>query len=397
MNSIRIRRAAAVVVLTLATAAGVSAQDRPAEFEGYRAPGLTFLPGISLGVVRDSNVALASTVDRPASGQLFVVEPFGQLELISPLTEFVAGYKGHMRRYTNVEQLNGMDHRLYLSVRRMATRRLTVFAGNDYADVPTTDEVELNGLPFTRTGARSNRLTAGIEARLSKYTDLNVRYESLWVKFDRTVPFPSDGWVNAVQTDLRRRLSERLSVGAEYGIRRADLQDGARTVLFQDIGGLVAYAVGPHTRVEFSGGFSFVVDTRLDRDRRGPYVRGEISHDVERATIGGSFERSFVPTFGFGGTSESHELRGYVRMPLHRNRLYVQSTGLWRRTSPLLVDEFALDTLRASNTLGYAAVRWLRLEAYHIFTRQDSRIAGGEVNRQRAGVQVVFSQPMRIR
>ena len=48
------------------------------------------------------------------------------------------------------------------------------------------------------------------------------------------------------------------------------------------------------------------------------------------------------------------------------------------------------------STLGYAATRYLRVEGFYAFTRQDSRIAGGKVNRQRVGAQVVISQPMRI-
>lgn len=400
MQLARIRRAALVAALSVVAAPAapaVWAQERPAEFQTYLNPGLTFTPGISLAGVWDSNVALAAPAGRAAGDNLFIIEPFGQLELVSSRTELVAGYKGYIRRYMDVEALNGYDQRGYLSVRRLATRRLTVFAHNEYADVPTTDEVQLNGLPFTRTGSKSNRLAAGVEARLAKYTDLNVRYENTWVTFDRPETFLSDGWINSLETDLRRRLSERLSVGAEYGIRRADLEDGLRTIWFHDMGGLVSYAAGPQTKVAFSGGYSFLNDSRLDRDRRGPYLRGDLTHDIERATLGVSFEKSFVPSFGFGGSSDSQEVRGFIQMPLSRNRLYVQSRALWRRTNPLLTEELELDTIQASNTLGYALVRWLRLEAFHVFTRQDSRITGGEINRQRAGVQLVVSQPMRIR
>ena len=397
MHLARIRRIAAAVTLAAVATTGLAAQERPAEFQTYRLPGLTFTPGVSVGGVWDSNVALASPVGAPARDNLFVVEPFGQLELISPRTEFTAGYKGYLRRYVDVSQLNGFDQRGYLSLRRLATRRLTVFVHNEYADVPTTDEVELNGLPYTRTGSRSNRLAAGIAARLGKYTDLNVRYENTWVKFDRPETFLSDGWINAVQTDLRRRLSERLSVGAEYAIRRADLEEGLRTIWFHDVGGLAAYAMGPHTRLVVSGGYSFLDDSRLNRDRRGPYLRAGVTHDMDRATIGASFEKSFVPSFGFGGSSDSQEVRGFIRVPFTHNRFYVQSTGVWRRTDPLLLEELHLDTVRISNTLGYAATRWLRFEGFHVFTRQDSRITGGEVNRQRAGAQIVVSQPMRIR
>ena len=41
-----------------------------------------------------------------------------------------------------------------------------------------------------------------------------------------------------------------------------------------------------------------------------------------------AFERMFVPSFGFGGTNQSQEVRGYVRMPLSRNRIYIQGRGL---------------------------------------------------------------------
>jgi hypothetical protein len=51
----------------------------------------------------------------------------------------------------------------------------------------------------------------------------------------------------------------------------------------------------------------------------------------------------------------------------------------------------------ADTTAGYNTSRWLRLEVFHIYTRQDSRITGGEINRHRAGAQLVLSQPMRIR
>jgi hypothetical protein len=42
-------------------------------------------------------------------------------------------------------------------------------------------------------------------------------------------------------------------------------------------------------------------------------------------------------------------------------------------------------------------MRWLRIEAYHAYSRQDSIVTGGEVTRHRIGTQLVISQPMRIR
>jgi len=121
-----------------------------------------------------------------------------------------------------------------------------------------------------------------------------------------------------------------------------------------------------------------------------------VTRDTEHAVLGAAFERMFVPSFGFGGSSQSQQLRGFVRMPLDRNRLYVQGSAAWRRTNPFVVDELPLDTTLLRSTLGYAAARFLRVEAFYAFTRQDSRVAGGKVNRQRLGFQFVMSQPMRI-
>lgn len=406
MQFTHIRRAALVAALSALTAPAVSAQEQSTEFPTYLSPGLTFTPGISMAGVWDSNVALAAPSGTAASDSLFIFEPFGQLELISPRTQLVAGYKGYVRRYTDIEALNGFDQRGFFSMRRLATRRLAIFASNEYDDVPTTDETELNGVPFTRTGSKSNRFAGGVESRLAKYTDLVVRYENTWVNFDREESFLSNGWINSIAGDLRQRLSERLSVGAEYRIRKADLDQGIqqgvdlgeRDIWFQDFGGVLSYAAGPHTKVTVSGGFSLLNDSQPEGDRKGPYFRGDISHDIDRATIGASYEKSFVPSFGFGGSSNNQEVSGFIHMPLSRNRIYLNTSAVWRRSNPLLEEvELALDTIQISNTLGYAVVRWFRLEGYHAFTRQDSRVTGGEINRQRAGVQLVISQPMRIR
>ena len=83
-------------------------------------------------------------------------------------------------------------------------------------------------------------------------------------------------------------------------------------------------------------------------------------------------------------------------MPLDASRMYLQGSASWRRTDPFVADELPLDTTLLRTTLGYSATRILRLEGFYAFTRQDSRIAGGKVNRQRVGANVVIAQPMRI-
>jgi hypothetical protein len=393
------RRQIWCAVLLMGLAAPVAAQqDQSAEIPS-RTPGWSVTPGVTFGAIYDSNVALASApadTRRTQSDRLVLAEPFGQLEYFSSRTEFSSGYQGYLRRYADVTQLNGFDQRGYLSLRRLVTRRFTFFLHESYAKVPTTDEVELNGVPFSRTGSRLNSIAAGFDSRVTKYTDFSFRYENTWVDFDRQESLLTGGFVNGGRAEVSRRLSERLSVGAEYGARFADMNEGTHQVTFQDAGGTLHYGLGTRTMLSLAGGWAFLNDRLLHDRRNGAYLRSEITHDARRATVGASVERTFVPSFGFGGSTQSEQIRGFVRMPFDRNRLYYQGSAAWRRSNPFIANELQLDTIWLRSTVGYAASRWLRFEAFHAFTRQDSKVTGGEINRQRAGVQVVVSQPMRI-
>ena len=389
----------AAVALVALCAVPAAAQEQSTEFPSWRVPGWSFTPGIVFGALYDTNVAIASPdVERKtASDKLFRVEPFGQLEFFSPRTTFTAGYRGSLRRYVELKDLDGVDHRSFVSLRERVSRRVTFFANNNYSQVPTTDLLELNGVPFRRSGARHNALMTGLEARLSKRVDLGVRYENTWVDFVRKDTLLTGGMVNGVQTDVTYRFSDRASAGAEYGLRWADMNQGTKQTLFQDMGGVVRYLTGARTTFDLGAGIAHLLDRGRDLTRTGPYVKAGLTHRAERATIGGEYRRSYVPSLAFGGSNQSQEARGYVHMPLGRNRLYVQESASWRRTDPFVDTELALTSIVLQSTLGYAVQRWFRIEGYHAFTAQDNRVAAGKISRHVAGVQFVVSEPMRIR
>ena len=394
--------AAAALVLAATASAGAQEQQQPqpSEFASWRVPGWTFVPGVTLGAIYDTNFALSTATaeaGRTDSDQVMRAAPFGQLEYWGRRTEFASGYRGYMNRYADVDQLNSYDQQLQVSLRRQASRRVSFYLQDSFNDVATTDEVQLNGVPFTRTGARANSFAAGVDARLTRYTDLAVRYDNAWVDFDRKENFLTNGWVNGVRTELSRRLSERAAIGGEYRFRRADLNEGTREMTFHDTGGTVRYALGPHTSWSAGGGVSRLEDKLTGDIRTGPYIRSSITHRGERATIGAAAERTFLPSFGFGGTTKSQEVRGFVQMPLTRNRLYVESWASWRRADPFIESELKLDTITFHATLGYAIARWLRPEFFYAYTQQDSEVTGGEIYRHRVGAQMLVSQPVRIR
>lgn len=390
----------AVAAFAAALCAGpAAAQDQTTEFPSWNIPGWTFTPGVVFGAMYDSNVTLTA----PGFGQeipsdkLFQIEPFGQLEYFSPRTTMNAGYRGFLRRYMDLDALDSVDHRASFMLRERITRRVTVFLSDNFAQVPTTDRLQLNGVPFQRSGARYNDIAGGIEARLSRSTDFTARYELTWVDFDREDTLLTGGMVNGMRTSLSHRFTDRLSLGGEYELRWADLNRGTRNQLFQDTGLVVRYRVGEVTSFEAAGGLAHLDDRSRDERRTGPYVRAELVHRARRATIGAEFRRSYVPSVAFGGTNQTEAVRGYIQMPLSRNRVYIQESLAWHRTNPFDPAVLPLQSAWLNTVVGYAVQRWFRIEGYHALSRQDTRLAGGRIGRNVVGVQFVVSEPVRIR
>jgi hypothetical protein len=388
----------AIALLAAAAPATAQRSDQAGEIQSYRIPGWSFTPSLAIGATYDTNVALTDAradLGTTEGDTFFNIVPGGELGFIGKYTDFSAGYRGFIRRYFELDALNSYDQRASLSVKRVMSRRLTLSARDSFSDTPTTDDTEVNGVPFRRAGSRTNTLGVASQYRFTKYTTLSSRYDQTWVEFDRPDVFLTGGWIHAVRNDVSHRLSERVALGGEYAYRFATLDRGERNFTFQDAGGVLHLSRGPHTSASAAGGFSVLHDRNFDITRTGPYVRVNLTQETARAVVGAAFERQYVPSFGFGGTSNSQELRGWIMMPL-RPGLYTQSSAAWRRMKPFETDTLQLDTIWIRSTLGYALARWAQVELLYTFTRQDSIVTGGEVNRHRIGVQFVISQPMRI-
>src|SRR5687767_10364198 len=98
-------------------------QSEPAtEFQSYRWPGWSFTPSLAVGALYDSNVALADAradLGETQGDSLFNIVPGGQLEFIGKYTDFGVNYRGFLRRYLEVDGLNGFDQRASINVRRI--------------------------------------------------------------------------------------------------------------------------------------------------------------------------------------------------------------------------------------------------------------------------------------
>jgi hypothetical protein len=391
------------LAVALVPAVWLSAQDQPpTEVPAAPIPGWTFKPGVAIALTYDSNVALTTapaSASHTADDNVLTVDPIGSLRYLGPRTEFDANYRGTFRRYATLRELNGYDQLANALFQRRATKRLTLFAQDNFQATPTTDELDLNAVPFRRVGTQTDRFATGMIYRFTEHTELHAGYDVTWVSFDRPELELTGGIINGFHTELTQRLTGRLTVGGEGSIRFANMDvPGGRQLRFIDVGPTVTYALDEETKLTAAVGFAHLDDELSVTTRTGPYVRAALTRIAARTVFGASYERSFVPSFGFGGSTQNQEVRGWVDLPPIGRRVFLQGAGAWRRSNPFeTVDVRQLDTIQLRGSVGYAVSRWMRAQGFYLFTRQDSIITGGEVNRTRVGVELVVSQPMRIR
>jgi hypothetical protein len=109
--------------------------------------------------------------------------------------------------------------------------------------------------------------------------------------------------------------------------------------------------------------------------------------------------RSYIPSFGFGGTIQNEEVgAGYRTNVFGSRRWYLDNSAVFRNDTPLVSTglQLPLRSLRTYSILGWEAQRWVRIEGFYARVQQTSLRPGGELSRNRIGFQIVTSKPMRV-
>jgi hypothetical protein len=161
--------------------------------------------------------------------------------------------------------------------------------------------------------------------------------------------------------------------------------------------GVVQLQLSPSTSVYGRGGVDHVRLVNTDDRRSGPSYAGGITQRIHRAVVDGSFERAFMPSFGFGALTASRTLRAGFSLPFASGRASAGASFTYRRTDPVIMRDVLveLDSYWTQVNAGYAVARWLRVEGFVTLARQYSS-AQGDVERTRVGIQFVTSKPVRI-
>ena len=392
--------AAALLLATVAGPTTASAQETnlaPAVAANEKAPsGWSFTPALTYGASWDDNVLVRGDGDPKVPDLLNVISPRAIIDLNGRRGQVSATYDGAFLLYRDRSTLNSYDQHVSFIGRRLLTPHFAVFARDNAASVPTTEFSQFIATPFIRTGSRLDDLRTGIEASLTKRTSLVASYDFQWVQFDHTGTGSESlfgGHSHGGSMEVKHVLTPRVSLTAAGDVQHATIDAGTFDVQNIRAGG--DYKLSDLTHVFAEGGISRLGVTPLSDARIGPAVRLGLTRQFRNAGVDLLYSRSFVPSYGFGGTMQNEEASARFRLPLSR-RAYSTSALSWRRNEPLTVGELPLLSYWLEGTLGYALTPWVHVEMFYAGTRQTIDRPGGTLNRNRVGFQLTTAKPVRV-
>src|SRR6185436_11815559 len=139
--------------------------------------------------------------------------------------------------------------------------------------------------------------------------------------------------------------------------------------------------------------------TQLTAAKTGPAWRLRIERQRQSRTFHAGYIRSYIPSFGFGGTIQNKEIGDGYRTPLFGSRrLFLDNSRVYRDNDPLAdtVEQLPLRSLRTHTALGWEPQPWVRIEGFYSLVQQSTLRAGGRLSRNRIGFQIVTSKPVRM-
>jgi hypothetical protein len=383
-------------------AASTAAQDQGSPAETGTAPSLdagwTYTPAITYGGSWDDNVLIQGIGDATRSDFVNSINPRADISFGGRRGEFVGAYSGSFMRYRDLNSLNSYDQHVFGSARRQVTKYTTIFGSNTFSASRTTELAALTGVPFIRTGSRVEDLRAGVQTELTKHVTASAAYNFQWIDFAAD---PASnitllgGHSHGMALSLRRALGERTVLTADYDLQRATVE-GADGFNVHNGSAGADHHVSPSLRVFGSFGVARLGVGSAAPSRTGLAWRAGLSHQLEEASLGVVYSRSFVPSYSFGGTQQNEEVTADVRVPLTR-RIYSQSSMAWRRNEALDPGGDNLKSVLLGSSIGYAVRPWIRVEGFFEGSYQSVARPGGRLDRNRVGVKLVTAKSMRIR
>jgi hypothetical protein len=368
--------------------------------------GWTFTPRFGFGETYDDNITLfgRNTAEEQNDDYVATFFPGADVHYAGKHTTLDSGYSGSFLDYQTFSVLNRWDQRARFELRRQESARIKWFTRASAAAVPTTDLIELGGIPFRHNGSRTVDARGGVEYALNATNGISHSLNYQMVDFDQSPLDPTGdpllgGRVLESTNAWRHKMNSRVALGAGYSYRRATIAGDVQTFNIHTTEAAADYELSPSWALSAGAGVVYLQETALSAASTGPALRATLERHRQARTFHVGYIRSYVPSFGYGGTVANQEIGVGYRTPLfHNRRLYTTQSAVFRDTEPLTnaFNQLQLRSLRTSSVLGWEPQRWVRVEAFYTLTRQTSLRAGGQLSRNRVGFQIVTSKPMRM-
>jgi hypothetical protein len=372
--------------------------------DGAKSPGWTFTPTVGVSETYDDNVSLFGTgTTSPNADYVSSVFPGANLGYTGRHTRLDMGYTGSFLNYRTFSALNRWDQRAHVAVKREESARLAWFANANAAMMPSTDLVDFGGIPYRRVGAETYETRGGVSYALGRRDTISTSLSYQDVTFQNSETslrdFLRGGHIFESLTAYRRALSERLSAGVDYSFRLASVLGDSEQFDISTVEAAGDYQLSPAWSVSAGLGVVHLQANALAAARTGPAARVTLERHQEGRLFHVGYLRSYIPSFGFGGTIQNQELGVGFRTPLfHSRHFYTDHSLVFRDDTPLSgsIEQLPLRSLRTSSIVGWGPQPWVRIEAFYARVQQSTLRPGGDVDRNRVGIQIVTSKPMRM-
>jgi hypothetical protein len=402
------RRSALVIAVSFAFSVGVAAQEPVGSNvqpdTSSSAPGWTLTPAFGYAATYDDNVSLFAvrTAEEQNDDFISMYRPALSIDYSGKHSRFGADYSGSLLSYRTFTSLNRWDQHGKITFRRQETARLKWFARGSASALPSTDLIDLGGIPYRHTGARTVDGRGGVEFTISARDGLTSSMMYQVVDFDRAADAPTSlrgGYVLESLNVWRHKFGPRLSVGTDYSLRRAAVTGDVEQFSIHATEGGVDLELSPAWTFSGGAGVAYLESTATTDSRTGPAWRASLERHRGSAVFNVRYVRSFVPSFGFGGTIQNQEAGVGYRTPLFGSRhWYTDQSAVFRDDKPLtsIFQQLPLRSLRTNSVLGWEPQPWMRLEVFYARVQQTSLRFASQLYRNRVGFQIVTSKPMRV-
>ncbi|HEX3701941.1 MAG TPA: hypothetical protein VHU82_01345 [Vicinamibacterales bacterium] len=396
----------AIALAGVATASALQAQERLGSgtaTDTPKGPGWTFTPTVGVAETYDTNVSLfGEGTTSPTADYVSTVFPGADLSYGGRHTHLGMGYSGSFLNYRTFSELNRWDQRAHVDLKREESEHLSWFANGNAALLPSTDLIDFAGIPYRHVGATTYDARGGVNYVINSRSTIasSLSYQDVSFQQSETFqPFLRGGHIAESLSTYRYRFSERLAAGADYSFRRASVLGESEQLNIQSLEAAIDYQLTSDWSVSGGAGAVYLQGNAFDSSRTGPALRFSLSRHGEHSVFHVGYLRSYLPSFGFGGTNQNQEIDAGYRTPLFNSRhFYTDQSLVFRDDTPLTLafEQLPLRSLVTYSIFGWEPQNWVRLEVFYARTQQSTLLPGGLVDRNRVGLQIVTSKPMRI-